>query len=550
MTTIWRNLVWLALVPLFYVLPLFDRPLWQPDESRYAEISREMLEGSSWISPHFLGLRYFEKPIAGYWVNNLGQWLFGDSNFAVRAGSVASTLFAAAIVYWLATRMWRDRRTAFLAVAIYLSFMLVYGIGSYAVLDPIVTLWLVAAMAAFWAATEAETRSGRIVGFLLLGVACGMGFMTKGFLALAVPVIGVLPFVVFTGRWRQLFTYGPLAVLAAAAVSAPWAIAVARAEPDYWHYFFWIEHIQRFADTTKAQHKAPFWYFVPVLIIGSLPWLGLMPSALKLGWSERRRDPASLYLLGFVVMPFLFFSAAQGKLITYLLPCFAPLALLMARRATTLGTPRLFRINGWINVVVGVLLALAVLVVFSPAGFAIRPEFQPDEWGKVALAMVAFLVFAAVGAVTLTAPATRWSWAAVAPIGIALLVGMVIPQSVMQSKTPEWFLRQVTTELADSRYLLAGGPAWASALAWETKRSDVHIYGWTGEVTYGAGYADSAGRFIAADSFPAWLAEHRRDGNVALVLPMRHPDDPVVIDPPADAVIREGRAVLLRYFKQ
>ncbi|CNI98376.1 lipid IV(A) 4-amino-4-deoxy-L-arabinosyltransferase [Yersinia aldovae] len=543
-----------ALLALFfalvYLLPINSRLLWQPDETRYAEISREMLQRGDWIVPHLLGIRYFEKPIAGYWFNNISQWLFGDTNFAVRFGSIFSAAMSAVFVYWLATLLWRNRSTSLLATFIYLSMFLVFGIGTYAVLDPMISLWLAAAMVSFYLTTRAKTTQQKVGAYILLGLACGMGFMTKGFLALAVPVIAVLPIVIQQKRVKELLIFGPIAIISAVLLSLPWALAIAQREPDFWHYFFWIEHIQRFAEK-DAQHKAPFWYYLPILCLGVLPWLGLLPGALFKGWRERNTRPELFFLLSWVLMPLLFFSVAKGKLPTYILPCMAPLSLLMAAYATDCANNmrmRALKINGWINLAFGAVCALAVLVI-GMGLVAHLVAYGPQEHQKVILATLAFAGWGVVGFITLRNNAHLWRWSAACPLLFILLVGYLIPQQIIDSKQPQNFIQSNMSELSTSRYVLTDSVGVAAGLAWELKRSDIMMFSQKGELTYGLAYADHQDKFIGDAEFAQWLAQARQQGDVSLVVQLSRNEAIPAHLPAADKVNLMNRLALLWYQK-
>lgn len=537
----------LMLFALYYLLPVPFRDLWQPDELRYAEISREMLVSGNWVVPHFFDLRYFEKPVAGYWINNLGQLLFGHTNFGVRAGALFSTLCSGLLIFWLGCRMFASRRVALLASTVFLTSLLVYGIGTYAVLDPVLLLWLTGAMCSFWYAAQARTFRQRFSGYLLLGAACAMGFMTKGFLALAVPVLAIVPWMVWQRRFTELLHWGPLALLTAILLSLPWALAIAQQAGDFWHYFFWVEHIQRFAEE-NAQHKAPFWYYLPVLVAGTLPWLGLLPGALISGWKQRRQQAGVLYLLSWVVLPLLFFSIAKGKLPTYILPCFAPLSLLIAGYASgnSVRLSTALRFNGWINLLFGALAALAVISVLAPWGLAHRPLYSSDEKLRATLAALAFTGWALAAGVSLRTG--RWQLAALCPLALALLVGFAIPDRIRDAKQPQNFVRHIQERLAQSRFILADNPGVASAIAWQLKRSDILFYSSKGELEYGLSYADARKRYVGGAEFADWLRVRRREGDVALVLLLdagqKAPD---AMLPVPDDIWQQGRLLYYSY---
>lgn len=506
-----------------YLLPLNFRGLWIPDETRYAEISREMLASGNWIDPHLLGLRYFEKPVGGYWINNIVQWLTGHHAIAVRLGPAVATGIGAALIFWLALRLWGDRAKAGAVALIYLSMLLVYGVGTYGVLDALFTVWLTAAMVCFWPALEATTTRGRITAYALMGACCGGAFLTKGFIGLAVPVIAILPYMLYRRRFIELLCFGPIAIIAAAVVSLPWALAIQWQEPDYWRYFFWVQNIQRFAES-DAQHPQPIWYFLPVFLLGCLPWLGMLPAALRNAWRTRGGQPEFVYLLCWFVFPFVFFSLSKGKLVTYILPCAAPLALLLGAvlidrvRDSRLGS---IRANALINLGFG-LLAVMALVVLQLSQSGPKAVYGAGDLGAWTLSIIAFAGWGFFGVLPWFYPRRGWVASALCPALLALLLAWAVPQSVIASKQPNHFIADHRAQLSSAHIVMANDVGLGTSLAWSLQRRDIRMYDAMGELSYGLAYPDVQHKNIDARHFVPWLQQARKQGNVAMLLKLKH----------------------------
>ncbi|MFV3307265.1 lipid IV(A) 4-amino-4-deoxy-L-arabinosyltransferase [Pseudomonas sp. NY15181] len=532
----------LAAFVLCILLPLCFHGLWIPDETRNAQIAQAMVESGDWVSPHLLGLRYFEKPTGGYWLIAASQAVFGENLFGVRFASALVTAFSTLLVLLVARRLWNDPRRTWAAGLLYASFGLIAGQAGYANLDPQFTLWVNLSLAALWFAFDAATPRGRIAAWSLLGAACAMGLMTKGFLALLLPVIVGLPYALLNRRFMELLRYGPLAVLVAVLVCLPWALMIHAREPDFWNFFFWHEHIRRFAGE-DAQHSRPFWFFVPLLFASALPWAVLVIPALRNGFS-RLRDPRTGFLLLWFLMPFLFFSLSKGKLPTYIMPCFAPLVLLMADTLTDAlqqGRQRMLRINGALNLLIG-LLALIALVVIQ-----LRRPIYLDETPSVLMVGIVCISWLVCGALQLMRPARLWAAPAFALWILVALLPAAMPNHMVNSKMPDQFVLEHLDELRAADSLLSNDLGAATALAWRTGRSDVNLLNTVGELKYGLGYPEGAGRSIPLEDAQAWIAQARAKGSVGVLLRVNGAsDEEDLAQMPKDAVsFRQNYLVVL-----
>lgn len=337
------------------------RPLFNPDEGRYAEIPREMLASGDWAVPHLNGLLYIEKPPLQYWATAVSLSIFGQNELGARFYTALCALGAVLAAALAARRLWGT--TAALRTAALLPSMLLFLImGQLLTLDMSLTAYLTVALAAFLAAQSADPRQERL---FMLGAwtATALGVLSKGPVAAAIPAAVLVLYSLWSrdfSPWRKLHAVAGIGLFLAIAV--PWYAVAAHRVPGFLEFFFVHEHVARYL-TPSANREEVFWFFVPVLLLGSLPWTLPALRALCRGWRLRTSgfDP-SLFLRLWVLFVLVFFSVSDSKLIPYVLPALPALALLAASLPEQL-LERDIKRTTFLTLAVALVLGLACLLV-------------------------------------------------------------------------------------------------------------------------------------------------------------------------------------------
>ncbi|MDB5839394.1 MAG: glycosyltransferase family 39 protein [Herminiimonas sp.] len=313
----------------FYVLDA--RTLVPTDEGRYAEMAREMAATNDWITPRLNGIKYFEKPPLQTWMNALTFKAFGLGEWQARLWTGLCGLFGVALVGYTGRRVF-NRRAGFTAAAVLASSFYWTAMSQMNTLD----MGLAAMMTLALCGLLLGQRNGaaprqRRKWMLACWAGMALAVLSKGLIGVVLPgAVLVLYMLLARDRaiWKRLY-FGP-GLLVFFTIAAPWFVLVSLANPEFPSFFFIHEHLQRF--TSTVHHRAgPWHYFIPFLLLGIVPWLGVLAQSL---WAARRREgdgfqPKTLLLIwaGFI---FCFFSISGSKLPSYILPIFPALALLIA----------------------------------------------------------------------------------------------------------------------------------------------------------------------------------------------------------------------------
>ena len=335
---IWTLLI-LFLLVWFYMLGA--RTLVPTDEGRYAEMAREMVATQDWITTRLNGIKYFEKPPLQTWMNAVTFELFGLGEWQARLWTGLCGLLGIGLAAYTGTRVFNGRVGFYAALVLASSFFWA-GMGHINTLDMGLSGMMTVSLCALLMAQRNEaSRDSQRNWMLLCWAGMALAVLSKGLIGIVLPGAVLVLYTLFARDWaiwmRLHLVKGLLLFFA---ISAPWFVAVSLRNPEFPQFFFIHEHFQRF--TSKIHSRTgPWYYFIPILLLGILPWLGVFFQGLWNGLNERR-DTAGYHalnggrfqpkkmLLIWSVFIFAFFSISDSKLPSYILPIFPSLALLIA----------------------------------------------------------------------------------------------------------------------------------------------------------------------------------------------------------------------------
>jgi 4-amino-4-deoxy-L-arabinose transferase-like glycosyltransferase len=320
-----------ALAVIWFV-PLGWRHLLPSDEGRYAEMAREMLASGDWITPHYNGYKYFEKPPLQTWANALTFAWFGLGEWQARLYTALTGFAGILLVGFTGARVFNLAAGVFaalvLACAPYWNLM-----GHFNTLDTGLSFWMELALCALLLAQRPALPSRAARGWMwVCWAAMALAVLSKGLVGVILPG-AVLVLYTFVARdwalWKRLYLISGLIVFFA--IVTPWFVLVQQRNPEFFNFFFVVQQFRRYL-TPEQNRPGPLYYFVPVLLVGFLPWLSVslqsVRHALRMPRQPNGFAPVTL-LFVWSVFIFLFFSASHSKLVSYVLPIAPALALVI-----------------------------------------------------------------------------------------------------------------------------------------------------------------------------------------------------------------------------
>lgn len=523
-----------------YLAHLGSYHLMDPDEGRYNQIPREMLLSGDFITPHLNGVEYFEKPAFQYWFTAIMMKIFGVTEFAGRILPALSAIGCVGLVGFLGTMMY-SRKVGLLASAILATSCLNLIVASINILDMALTLFMTACMVFFYAFEHTEKKKWLVAFY----IAMGFGVLTKGLVAIILPFGILFWYTILTKRPRlflKLF-YLP-GILAFLIVTVPWFYLVCQANHDFFYFFFVREHFLRF--TTKIHDRfQPWWFFIPFVIIGMLPWTGFLLSlfskkgVIRKTTSQRNRFDIIFLLLWFFII-FIFYSISDSKLVPYIMPCWMPLAILIAA-----SIKRFEDENSWLGHSFLINSILCLAFVGALIGYVLSSNYLTiDEFIAEGGLLTAALFIGTIASIFVWIKTKRFrcTVSVLCVMGFFFGLGLHDVQQQVHNNQSAYYVSQKINELNPQDALIVNYGDFYHGIPYYTNQR-VALADFKGELEFGSEHPSGAGWFLNGEELnDLWNSQKR----IIIVVKERYKDKCLnVLTSPAKQVLTEGSYTIL-----
>ena len=316
-------------------------PLYDPSESRYAEMGRKMLETGNWVTPLIdYGIPFWGKPPLSVWMTAASLGLGGVNDFFARLPSFLLSIGIAWIIFYLAS-VQRGRDAAWTAIIILTSSVLFFVMAGTVAMDPCMCFGVTLALASFWHAL----REGKTYWGYLFFIGLSIGLMAKGPITLVLTGISLGLWTAITGQWVRVWTRFPWikGILLLLCISVPWFLIAEQKTPGFLEYFFIGEHWKRFTESGwqgdlygsgRAKPYGMIWiYWLGAAFPWSLVFIIILVTALVKKKSVElfhSNDGWRLYCLLWMLSPLVFFTFSANNIWTDVLPGLPGFALLLS----------------------------------------------------------------------------------------------------------------------------------------------------------------------------------------------------------------------------
>ncbi|MFC2140463.1 glycosyltransferase family 39 protein [Candidatus Auribacterota bacterium] len=482
----------------FFFFRLGSYGLLEPDEGRYSEIPREMVETGNFIVPHLNYVKYFEKPVLQYWMTAICFKVLGQNEFASRFVAAFFALLGVLVLYFLGRRMF-GQAVGFLAGLLLVTSFEYFALSRILVLDMTLNFFISLSLALFYFGFTSHKRSG--LYYHLSYVAMALGSLVKGPISLIFPLGIIFLFFILTNNFKaikniRLFSGLGLLLL----VAGPWYFLVCLKDDKFFNFFFIHEHVLRFLTKTHGR-EGGFFYFFPILLVGFFPWIVYFPLSIVRYIrfkNYKENDSKIIFLLIWFFLIFTFFSISSSKLPAYIILVYFPLALLTAKLIydylkeddQALGT--LFQYGGYL---------LLLLIVGFSVGIYVAVIKDPDLSGAHydSKKMIGYLLISFILLLITLLKRKRYYF-----IGVQfLMISSVLAQVIITLPKVESFrsVRQlglIIKELKKTGDKIICYKDYLQSIPFYTGERTI-IIGWKGELEFGFKNTSTEGFFFEQD---------------------------------------------------